>query len=181
MSSKINPEEFEGWEGKGSSKKKERNPNSQTSKAARQETRRKGKEKRAGEAKKNISNVLQNFPKFESPEKKKSYIERYLAWIRASIQSGEPVLDENTDLEFEYTRSGAKAGGQNVNKVSSAVRCTHKISNITVRNEETRDQFRNKQNAISKISEILVNHINNWKTLEKDPEKINRMLIVDLL
>lgn len=87
-----------------------------------------------------------------------------------------PVIDENIDIEINPadlswdTFRSSGPGGQNVNKVESAVRVRHAPSGLVVECQETRSQGQNREKALTMLKSQLYE-----MELRKKREKLQEM------
>ncbi|NBO36023.1 peptide chain release factor-like protein [bacterium] len=138
---------------------------------------------RGEEARINILRVLSGFPELHTRELEDRFIDSYLQWLNTCFEQNKVSLKPE-DIKLEFSRSSS-AGGQNVNKVETAVRARHLKTNLTAHNEEERSQSDNRTAALRHLQGRILEHLQDWRTYLKsknqDISSITRYDILELL
>ena len=86
-----------------------------------------------------------------------------------AIKKEEPEFGEQ-DIKIDIFRSNG-AGGQNVNKVSTAIRITHIKTGIVATCQDERSQFQNRERALKNLKEKVNNYFNKKYIEELSKQK----------
>ncbi len=92
-----------------------------------------------------------------------------LVEVLPTIENNQAIDVKDEDLEWEFYRSGGH-GGQNVNKVSTAVRLKHKPSGLIITAQDQRYQGQNRETALKILRAKL------WTLQEEEQKKAEAKL-----
>lgn len=133
-------------------------------------------------AEEEIFKVLLGFPEFDNKDLEDRFVENYLTWLKNCFNNHKLAINPQEDIELDFIRSSGH-GGQNVNKVETAARALHKITNLQVKNEEYSSQSENRKHAVILLVEKLKQHLIDWKEYlhKKDVNELSRYDILELM
>lgn len=179
----INPEDYDSYGDSEHISKpggySHRNPEGETAKAIAKEATANAKEKRIEQSSKKVANVIQNMVSGKKPHEIESAEQSYIDWINECLREKALSLDAGKDLEFENYKSGGP-GGQHKNKGESAVRARHIITGIFATAEDNTEQAANKSDAISRVTDRLIDHLKDWRIILSGGDKSNNAKVREI-
>jgi protein subunit release factor B len=118
------------------------------------------KERRAAAEAKITQYIAEHWKNQEDP-KTKAYLEKFVKWMKYASRQKDLVLDPNeVSMKFQ-TSSGP--GGQNRNKVATAVIAVHNPTQEQVFEDEFRTQIENRTGAMKLLTGNVKDLLATWK------------------
>lgn len=165
----LNPDLYEEWgepevrhggRGGGGGKKKDKGPTKSAEIAGKEQIERLKLERQKYSEDQIQSYVTETWKSFDEPDRT-TRIGNYAKWMEKA--SKEKDLKLNLDEVRIKDKRSSGAGGQNVQKNSTAINAMHIPTRLSASSQDERSQLQNKQSSLAELSLRLTTHINLWK------------------
>lgn len=112
----------------------------------------------------------------QSPYRKNHKRKNWYAAIHKLSVADKMLAVPDCDISYQAIRSGGP-GGQHVNKVSTAIRATHKLSKLSVLASDSRSQVQNKKLAKERLIKLLQLQELQKRKAEKQEDWMNHNVL----
>jgi|SaaInlStandDraft_4_1057021.scaffolds.fasta_scaffold36243_2 hypothetical protein len=101
---------------------------------------------------------------FKHPHQRQLSILNYAQWLQENVIRGQIDITKEMQKNVETKRFASKQGpgGQNINKLATAIRLTHLPTQLTVKYKKERSQVQNLSGAQKNLQEKLQQHLELW-------------------
>jgi hypothetical protein len=163
----LNPDLYEEWGepeagrgGHGGGKKKDKGPTKSSETASKEQLARLKLERQKHSEVQIQSYIAETWKSFDEPDKTRR-IGNYAKWMEKA--SREKHLTLNLDEVRIKDKRSSGAGGQNVQKNSTAINVTHIPTRISASSQDERSQLQNKESSLAELRLRLNSHLDLWK------------------